>query len=151
MGALLHQAAAKHGYMYSSKVEVILNVPSEQPAETDTIGFGDPSDHLTPRQIVYVAATISVDDMKTIAEGYMNINHQMVSDLRRNLRHSKLEFNRRIIRLWIEKTLNCQKQVCLKVMSKIVEIGFIVEEVTGIQVTFSLIIEAGGYSLLCCY
>ena len=111
MGALLHQAAAKHGYMYSSKGEVILNVPSEQPAETDTIGFGDPSDHLTPRQIVYVAATISADDMETIAEGYMDISHQMVSDLRSNVRHSELEFNRRILRFWIETTPNYQKQV----------------------------------------
>ena len=98
---------------------MILNVPSEHHAETDTVGFGEKSEQLTPRQIVYVASTISADDMETIAEGYMDISHQMVSDLRWNLKHSELEFNRRILRLWIEKTPNRQKQVYLRFMSKI--------------------------------
>ena len=105
--------------MDPSKVEVILSVLTEKPAETDTAGFGDPSGQLTPRQIVYVAATISADDMETIAEGYMDISHQMVSDLRFNVRHSEVEFNRRILRIWIEKTPNYQKQVYLRFMSKI--------------------------------
>ena len=117
MGALLHHAASTHGYMYSSEVEVILSVPTEQPAQTDTLSFGEKSEQLTPRQIVCMAATISADDMETIAEGYMDINHQIVSDLRSSVRHSELEFNRRILRLWIEKTQNRQKQVSLKVVS----------------------------------
>ena len=121
MGALLHQAAAKHGYMDPSKVNVILNVPTEKPAKTYP---SDPSDQLTPRQIVYVAATISADDMETIAEGYMDINHQIVYDLRLNLIHSDLEFNRRILRICIEKTANRQKQVSLKVVSKIQTLFF---------------------------
>ena len=136
MAALLHQAAAKHGYMYSSKVEVVLNVPREQPAERDRIGFGDMSEHLTLLQIVYMAATISTDDMETIAEGYLDFSHQMVSDLHSSVTSSEIEFNRRILRLWIEETPNCQKQVYKKVMSKIVEIGFIVGEATVIQVIF---------------
>ena len=97
--------------MDSSKVDVILNVPSEQHGETDTLSIGEQSEQLSPRQIVCLAAAISADDMETIAECYMDISLQMVSDLRFNVRHSELEFNRRILQLWIEKIPSCQKQV----------------------------------------
>ena len=57
---------------------------------------------LTQEQIVRLAAAISADAMKSIAEGYMDIEPETVKNIERDTRNSEA-FNREIIRYWRNK------------------------------------------------
>ena len=68
-------------------------------------------EQLTNRQIVRLAAAISADNMTSIAEGYMDINPEIVKNIRRNEGDSEA-FNRAILRYWMNKNPNNQVKVC---------------------------------------
>ena len=63
---------------------------------------GGKSEKLTNKQIVRLAAAISIDNMSSIAEGYMDINNETVKNIRRNEADSEA-FNRAILRYWANK------------------------------------------------
>ena len=71
---------------------------------------GRRSEQLTNRQIVRLAAAISVDNMASIAEGYMDIAPETVKYIRRDASNSG-EFNREIIRYWMNKNPGNQVEV----------------------------------------
>ena len=70
---------------------------------------GNP-EQLTNRQIVRLAAAISIDNMESIAEGYMDINNETVKNIRRNESDSEA-FNRAILRYWANKHTENQVEV----------------------------------------
>ena len=71
---------------------------------------GGKSEKLTNKQIVRLAAAISIDNMTSIAEGYMGINNETVRNIRRNEGNSEA-FNRAILRHWTNKHPENQVQV----------------------------------------
>ena len=71
---------------------------------------GRNSEQLTNRQIVRLAAAISIDHMTSIAEGYMNIDNETVKNIRCNEGDSEA-FNRAILRYWANKHPDNQIQV----------------------------------------
>ena len=74
----------------------------------------DDSGLLTKRQIVRLAASISSDNMESIAEGYMDISPETVKNIRRDASNSEA-FNRDIIRFWANKNPDGQVEVSFKV------------------------------------
>ena len=66
---------------------------------------------LTRRQIVRLGATISADNMESIAEGYMDIDDVTIKNIRRDASNSEA-FNRDVIRHWANKHPENQVQVC---------------------------------------
>ena len=61
---------------------------------------------LTNQQIVKLAAALSVGDVKTIAEGYLGITPETISNLEYENRNNAQAFNRAIIRQWAYKPEN---------------------------------------------
>ena len=70
------------------------------------------SEQLSGRQIVVSASAVPVEEMKAIAEGFMDIASDIVDDLKQKTRGNNLEFNRCIIRQWLYGNPFNQKQVC---------------------------------------
>ena len=68
------------------------------------------SEKLKNRQIVRLAAAIAIDNMTSIAEGYMDIDPETVKNIRRNEGDSEA-FNRAILRHWANKHPDNQIQV----------------------------------------
>ena len=60
---------------------------------------GEPR-QLTNKQIVRLAASISVCNMEIIAEGYLDINEETLKSLRHEHRENPEAFNRDIIKRW---------------------------------------------------
>ena len=56
---------------------------------------------LTNKVIVQLAAAIAVTDMKTIAEGYLDISPQSVANIEYENQGDAGAFNRNIIRHWM--------------------------------------------------
>ena len=74
---------------------------------------GGKSEKLTNRQIVRLAAAISIDNMTSIAEGYMDIDNETIKNIRCNEGDSEA-FNRAILWYWANKHPENQIQVgCL--------------------------------------
>ena len=71
---------------------------------------GAKSEKLINRQIVRLAAAISIDNMMSIAEGYMDIDNETVKNIRSNEGDSEA-FNRAILRYWANKHPENQVQV----------------------------------------
>ena len=71
---------------------------------------GGQPQQLANRQIVRLAAAISIDNMTSIAEGYMDIDNETVKNIRRNEGDSEA-FNRAILRYWASKHQENQIQV----------------------------------------
>ena len=65
---------------------------------------------LTRRQIVRLASAISADNMESVAEGYLDIDHETIKNIRRDASNSEA-FNRDIIRYWSNKNPDNQVQV----------------------------------------
>ena len=65
---------------------------------------------LTRRQIVRLASAISADNMESVAEGYMDIDHETIKNIRRDASSSEA-FNRDIIRYWSNKNPDNQIKV----------------------------------------
>ena len=65
---------------------------------------------LTRRQIVRLASAISADNMESVAEGYLAIDHETIKNIRRDASNSEA-FNRDIIRYWSNKNPDNQAQV----------------------------------------
>ena len=65
---------------------------------------------LTRSQIVRLARAISADNMASIAEGYMDIDHATIKNIERDTRGSEA-FNREIIRCWTYKSSENQREV----------------------------------------
>ena len=72
------------------------------------------SGRLTNPQIVRLAASISADNMESIAEGYMDISPETVKNTKRDAGNSEA-FNRDIIRYWSNKNPDDQVKVSFKV------------------------------------
>ena len=70
----------------------------------------DDSGGLTSRQIARLAASISFDNMESIAEGYMDIDTEIVKNIRRDASNSQA-FNRGTIRFWANKNPDGQVKV----------------------------------------
>ena len=68
---------------------------------------------LINRQIVRLAASISSDNMESIAEGYMDIDTETVKNTRRDASNSQA-FNRDIIRVWANKNPDGQVMFSFK-------------------------------------
>ena len=60
---------------------------------------GDPN-QLTPSQIVRLAAPISMNNMATIAEGYMDIDDATIKNRKSENKDDAEAFNREIIKIW---------------------------------------------------
>ena len=58
---------------------------------------------LTNRQIVRLAASISENDMKTIAEGYMDFHKEAIVNIGVENKQSAEVFNRAVLRKWAYK------------------------------------------------
>ena len=71
---------------------------------------GEPTGHVTRKQIVRLAAAISADNMESIAEGYMDISHETVKNIRRDASNSEA-FIRDIIRHWAYRNPENQVEV----------------------------------------
>ena len=63
---------------------------------------GEPAGRVTQKQIVRLGAAISVDNMESIAEGYMDIDDVTIKNIRRDASSSEA-FNRDIIKHWLYK------------------------------------------------
>ena len=72
---------------------------------------GAKSEHLTPKQIVNLARTITVADMETIAEGYLGLDYNYIKSIKEENRDSKEALNRDIIRKWSNRNPYNQVQV----------------------------------------
>ena len=72
---------------------------------------GDPN-HLTPRQIVRLAAAISANNMTAIAEGYMGISDETIKNKKYENKDDAQAFNREIIKVWIYKNSGDYVKVC---------------------------------------
>ena len=66
---------------------------------------------LTDKQIVRLAAAISMDNMESIAEGYMDLSTETVKNIWRENRGKAEAFNRAVIRCWGNKNFEDQVQV----------------------------------------
>ena len=71
---------------------------------------GGNSEQLTNKQIVCLAAAIPADNMESISEGYMNISHETVKNIRRDASSSEV-FIRDIIRHWMYRNPEHQVEV----------------------------------------
>ena len=69
------------------------------------------SGQLTQKQIVRLAAAISVDNMASIAEGYMDISDETIKNTWRENQGKAQAFNRDIIKYWANKNPEDQIQV----------------------------------------
>ena len=63
---------------------------------------GDGIERLSNNQIVRLSYAIAAGDMEAIAQGYMNIDHETVKNLRDDNRGAQA-FNRAVIHLWMNK------------------------------------------------
>ena len=70
------------------------------------------SDQLSGRQIVRLAGIVPRDIMESLSIKYMDTTTATVEDLRRKTRTNELEFNRSIIRSWLNRNPDNQRQVC---------------------------------------
>ena len=61
---------------------------------------------LTSRQIVGLGREISKRNMKSIAEGYLDIDHEVIKSLVDSHREDTEDFNRELIRRWASKPEN---------------------------------------------
>ena len=61
------------------------------------------SHHLSERNIIQLAAAIAAKDMKTIAEGYLDITPETVKNRLYETPGNAEAFNREIIRYWANK------------------------------------------------
>ena len=87
------------------------------------------SDQLTPKQIVRLAAAITVNNMTAIAGGYMDIDDATIKNLRYENKYDAEAFNREIIKIWRNKNQDNQiKARAFIVTCKISDIG---EEIGG--------------------
>ena len=68
-------------------------------------------EQLTNRQIVRLAAAISIDNMDSIAEGYMGIEPETVKNLQDENRGKAQAFNSAILRYWANKDPYNQAEV----------------------------------------
>ena len=68
---------------------------------------------LTNRQLVRLAASISGDNMESIAEGYLDISPETIKNLKAVNRHNSEAFNREILRTWISKNSENPRQVII--------------------------------------
>ena len=64
---------------------------------------GGASEQLTPKQIVRLAAAISANNMRAIAEGYMDIDDTTIKNLQYKNKDNAEAFNREIIRRWTSR------------------------------------------------
>ena len=71
---------------------------------------GEDPGQLTRKQIVRLAASISADNMQSIAEGYMDISPETIKNIRRDASNAEA-FNRDVIRHWANKNPDNQVQV----------------------------------------
>ena len=97
MGSLLSK-------WFSSREEGQLNL--EETPDSGATNFPDnetpcPKTQLTNRQIVRLAASISVDNMAAIAEGYMNVSGETIKNFQYENRGQAQAFNREIIKFWV--------------------------------------------------
>ena len=91
------------------KVCDILDVTSQKRTVEETTK--QPSGNLTPRQIVRLAAAISVETMVTIAEGYMDIKSQTIKNMQVENKDDTDAFKRGILECWRNKNSDGQVQV----------------------------------------
>ena len=69
------------------------------------------SDRLSDRQIVRLASIVPTFIMSGMSVRYMDTTMEIVEDLRHETRQNELEFNRRIIRRWLNRNPENQRQV----------------------------------------
>ena len=100
LATLLYKAASECGYVIPDSVEQILNVSEGMVSETETSKPNGKSEKLTPRQISRLAATISVDDMTTIAESHMQISKEIIKGLKDDNRFYVEASNKQILKHW---------------------------------------------------
>ena len=74
---------------------------------------GGKSQQLTNRQVTRLGAAISVDDMESIAEAYMDISPETVKNIWRENQGKAEAFNRAIIHLWANRNPADQVEVSL--------------------------------------
>ena len=58
---------------------------------------------LSPRQIARLARVIAVDDMESIAEGYLEIEPKTIKNLHHENQGKADAFNRSVLRYWKEQ------------------------------------------------
>ena len=58
---------------------------------------------VTPKQIVHLAAVISVQKMAAIAEGYMDISDETIKNIKFENKDDAEAVNREIIKYWLNK------------------------------------------------
>ena len=105
----MHEAAEDCGYVDPTKVAQILDVTLQKATLKNTTNH--PSGNLTPRQIVRIAATISVNLLITIAEGYMDINDEIIKNMQVENKDDTDAFKREIIKVWRHKNPEDQVKV----------------------------------------
>ena len=64
---------------------------------------GHSEEQLSNRQIVRLASAISVDNMESIALGYLGIEEETIRNLKHENRESAQSFNRSLLRHWMNK------------------------------------------------
>ena len=61
------------------------------------------SGQLSPNQIVRLARVITVDNMESIAEGYLEIEEETIKNLQHENKGKAEAFNRSVLRYWKNK------------------------------------------------
>ena len=56
---------------------------------------------LSSKQIIDLAAVIDAEQMESIAEGYLGIEHETIKNLKYENKHNAEAFNRSVIRHWM--------------------------------------------------
>ena len=75
-----------------------------------------PEGQLTPKQIVRLAAAISVNNMAAIAEGYMDINDEIIKNIKYENKDDAQACNREIIKYWRNQN-SCGNQILVSPIS----------------------------------
>ena len=83
-------------------MEEILGVP-QQMAETYRMTVEGKAGWLSSRQIVRLAAAVSMTNMITIAEGYLNLSEEIIAVLLMENRSHPAKFNREVLRRWANR------------------------------------------------
>ena len=110
----MYEAAAKDGYVDPRKVTDILGVVSPEKASPLNIQDNQ-SVVVTLKQIVRLAAVISAENMKSIAEGYMNIESETVQNIWQENQGKAEPFYRALIHHWMQQTPqnNANVSICI--------------------------------------
>ena len=72
---------------------------------------GADSTQLTQQAIVRLASVISTHHMTAIAEGYMDIDEEIIRNKKLENRDDAEAFNKEIIRYWMKRNPDSQRQV----------------------------------------